>query len=406
MKILFCKEIPVDAGPAPLNLNWIEMKPSAMVLCALLTITHPVTASGPATEPQALFTAGDAGYACFRIPAIVKSGNGTLLAFAEARKKGCSDTGDIDLVLRRSADEGKTWSPLQVIWDDGENVAGNPAPVVDRQTGTIWLLSTWNLGTDHEGQIIDQTSKDTRRIYLLKSTDDGLTWSPAQDITPSVKLPSWTWYATGPVHGIQLRNRSFEGRLMIPCDHIEAGTKKYFSHVIFSDDHGATWNLGGTTPDDQVNECTVAELPDGRLMLNMRNYDRKQKNRKVSISEDGGATWSGLRDDAKLIEPICQAALLDITMKGRRKALVFLNPADSIARRNLELKISLDEGLSWTLLSTVHAGPAAYSDVARVNRRELGCLYEAGEKSPYEGIRFRKVDVRLKLKNHSNKAGS
>lgn len=369
------------------------MKHIVVVFCVLLMTGCPVSSSGQTGEPVSLFTAGDSGYACFRIPAIVITGKGTLLAFAEARKKGCSDTGDIDLVLRRSDDRGKTWSPLLVVWDDGDNVAGNPAPVIDRETGTIWLLSTWNHGSDHESQIIDGKSSDTRRIFVLKSVDDGRNWSPAKEITSSVKLPGWTWYATGPVHGIQLRSKPYRGRLMIPCDHIEAGTKKYFSHVIYSDDHGATWNLGGTTPDDHVNECTVAELPGGRLMLNMRNYDRKQKNRKVSISEDGGATWSKLRDDPRLTEPICQAALLDISLKGRRTALAFLNPSDSVSRSNLVLRISHDEGSSWETFSTVHAGPAAYSDLVQVSSREVGCLYEAGELSPYEGIRFRKVSI-------------
>lgn len=349
-----------------------------------------------AAEPEALFRAGDSGYACFRIPAIVKSAKGTLMAFAEARKKGCSDTGDIDLVLRRSFDRGKTWGPLQVVWDDGENVAGNPAPVVDNETGTISLLSTWNLGKDHESQIINQTSKDTRRIFILQSTDNGNTWSQPREITATVKLPVWTWYATGPVHGIQLKSKPYKGRLVIPCDHIEAGTKKYFSHIIYSDDHGSTWKLGGTTPQDQVNECTVAELPDGRLMLNMRNYERKQRSRKVSSSIDGGATWSDLSNDPALIEPICQAALLDITMKGNQKALVFLNPADSVERQNLELKISRDQGKSWELLSRVYEGFAAYSDVVQLNKNELGCLYEAGKKSAYEGIYFNKVPISYK----------
>ncbi len=352
--------------------------------------TLQLTESGGATG---LFMAGDSGYACFRIPAIVKSDKGTLLAFAEARKKGCSDTGDIDLVLRRSTDGGKTWSPLQVVWDDGDNVSGNPAPVVDYETGTISLLSTWNLGRDHESQIIDQKSVDTRRIFILRSTDDGLTWSQPQEITATVKLPTWTWYATGPVHGIQMKSRDFKGRLIIPCDHIEAGTKKYFSHVIYSDDHGATWKLGGTTPQDQVNECTVAELSDGRLMLNMRNYERSQRSRKVSISNDGGASWSDLTNDPRLVEPICQGALLDITLKGRQKALLFLNPADSDSRRNLELKISRDEGQSWELLHTVTAGPAAYSDLVQLNSKEIGCIYESGKKSAYEGIFFSKVPI-------------
>ena len=342
-------------------------------------------------EPSALFKTGDSGYACFRIPAIVRTGKGTLLAFAEARKKGCSDTGDIDLVLRRSTDQGKTWTPLQVIWDDGDNVAGNPAPVVDFATGTIWLLSTWNLGKDHESQIINQTSLDTRRVFTQKSTDDGNTWSQAKEITGSVKQPNWTWYATGPVHGIQIKNGSCKGRLVIPCDHIEAVTKKYFSHTVYSDDHGASWKLGGTTPGDQVNECTVAELPGGRLILNMRNYDRTQKNRKISLSADGGLTWSGLRDDLRLIEPICQASMLDIVARGKNSVLCFLNPADSLTRRNLVLQISRDEGVTWKPVVTVHAGPAAYSDLAQVNKRELGCLYEAGVSSAYEGIWFRKV---------------
>jgi len=344
-----------------------------------------------AEEPLPLFCAGDAGYACFRIPAIVKTVKGTLLAFAEARKKGCSDTGNIDLVLRRSTDQGQTWEPLQVIWDAGDAVAGNPAPVVDRETGSIFLLSTWNLGTDHESAIIDGTSADTRRIFVLNSSDDGISWSGAREITSDVKMAGWTWYATGPVHGIQLEKRRYQGRLVIPCDHIEAGTKKYFSHTIFSDDHGATWKLGGTTPQDQVNECTVAELADGILILNMRNYDRKQKNRKISISQDGGESWSDIRDDINLIEPICQAGLLSIPFKGKKKSLYFLNPSDSLNRVNLILKKSQDEGRTWETVRVVHPGPAAYSDLVSINPQLIGCLYEAGERSPYEGIWFKPV---------------
>jgi sialidase-1 len=338
-----------------------------------------------------LFKPGDHGYACYRIPAIVRSSGGTLLVFAEARKKGCSDTGDIDLVLRRSTDNGTTWEPMQVIWDSGENVAGNPAPVVDETTGTIWLLSTWNHGSDHEGQIIKQTSRDTRRIFVLRSEDEGLSWSQPEEITSKVKKPEWTWYATGPVHGIQLDSKPYKDRLVIPCDHIEAVSKKYFSHVIYSDDHGKTWNLGGTTPVDQVNECTVAELAGGRLMLNMRNYDRRQKNRKVSYSNDGGITWSGLTDDPALIEPICQASMLNIKQPFGRDLLCFLNPADSLVRRNLQLKTSRNHGKTWKVAWSVHPGPAAYSDLVQIQGRLVGCLYEGGEKSPYEGIWFKKI---------------
>jgi sialidase-1 len=316
-----------------------------------------------------------------------------LLAFAEARKHGCSDTGDIDLVLRRSEDRGKTWEPLSVVWDSGENVSGNPAPVVDEVTGTIWLLCTWNLGTDNESRIIDQTSRDTRRIFVMKSDDEGLTWSEPLEITTSVKKPDWTWYATGPVHGIQLKAKPHAGRLVIPCDHIEAGTKKYFSHVIYSDDHGKNWKLGGTTPEDQVNECTVVELRDGRLMLNMRNYNRLHKNRKVSFSSDGGITWSDLLNDPALIEPICQASILAVKPLFGKQLLCFLNPSDSLARRNLELKVSHDQGQTWKALCKVHSGPAAYSDLVQIRKGSVGCLYEGGEKSAYEGIFWKAVPI-------------
>jgi sialidase-1 len=175
-----------------------------------------------------IFESGTCGYNTFRIPAIITTKNGTILAFAEGRKKTSSDTGDIDLVMKRSEDNGKTWSELTVIWDDDENVCGNPAPVQDRKTGKIYLLSTWNLGRDHEQQIINQTSRDTRRIYLLISDNDGLNWSEPVEITTSVKLNTWTWYATGPCHGLQVSNGQYKDRLIIPCDHIEAGTGKYF----------------------------------------------------------------------------------------------------------------------------------------------------------------------------------
>ena len=131
-------------------------------------------------SPNYIFTAGEAGYACFRIPAVLATASDNLLAFAEGRKRGCSDTGDIDLVVKRSEDNGKTWSALQVVWDSGENTSGNPAPVLDAQTGTIHLLSTWNRGEDREPQIIDQTAVDTRRIYILSSLDDGLNLVSAQ----------------------------------------------------------------------------------------------------------------------------------------------------------------------------------------------------------------------------------
>ncbi len=345
---------------------------------------------------KVLYASSSEGYNTFRIPAIVTSKNGTLLAFAEGRKNSSSDTGNIDLVLKRSTDNGKTWSALSVIWDDGDNVCGNPAPVVDYTTGTIYLLSTWNLGSDHESQIINQSSKDSRRIFILQSTDNGQTWSSPLEITKSVKLANWTWYATGPCHGIQLTKGKNSGRLLIPCDHIEAVSEKYFSHVIFSDDHGKTWQTGGTTPQDQVNECSVAELSDGKLMLNMRNYDRNQKTRKISTSNDGGITWGNIYSDKSLPEPICQGSLLGYYIrKTGNGRLLFINPADENKRQNMTLRMSSDDGLTWEKSRVLFAGPSAYADLTQLSNGNIGCLYEAGENNPYQGIVFHEVSYLL-----------
>ena len=361
---------------------------------AILLLTYlsdcPVVSSQQqvAVRINHIFVSGTQGYNTFRIPAIIATKNGVLLAFAEGRKNTSSDTGDIDLVLKRSEDGGKTWSGLQVIWDDDENVCGNPAPVLEKRSGKIFLLSTWNLGSDHEPQIIKQQSKDTRRIYVMESADEGVTWSEPVEITASVKPENWTWYATGPCHGIQISNGEYKDRLVIPCDHIEAGTERYFSHIIYSANRGKTWELGGTTPQDQVNESTVAELSGGKLMLNMRNYDRTQKSRKISVSNDGGLTWSNLWSDPVLVEPICQGSLLSATGK---KILYFINPASENNRENLTLRSSNDEGRTWTKSRVLQAGPSAYSDIVLLPSGETGCLYEAGTVSPYEGIAFVKV---------------
>ncbi|MFT3843744.1 MAG: sialidase family protein [Lacibacter sp.] len=339
-----------------------------------------------------IFQNGENGYQCFRIPAIITTNNATVLAFAEARKNNCSDAGDIDLVVKRSTDNGKTWSKLQVVWSDGENTCGNPAPVVDQRTGNIFLLSTWNLGTDHESDIINQKSKDTRRIFLLSSTDDGINWSSPKEITKDVKQDDWTWYATGPVNGIQIRKGRYKNRLVIPCDHIEAATKKYFSHIIYSDDGGNNWKLGGSTPQDKVNECTVAELPGKTLMLNMRNYSGN-KLRQVSLSKDGGITWTNLKADTALPEPICQGSLLWYSFPKQKSFLAFSNPDNKTGRTNMTIKISYNKGRSWFIKKVLYNGPSAYSNLVVMPNGNLGCLFEAGLKSPYEGIVFEEIDT-------------
>ena len=336
------------------------------------------------------------GMRVFEFPQLFRRQRGTLLAFAEGRVGGCSDTGDIDLVMRRSTDNGTTWSALSVVWSDAENTSGNPAPVVDEETGEIFLLSTWNLGSDREPQIIDQTSTDTRRIYVLSSTDDGISWSTPREITEDVKLPNWTWYATGPGSGIQVKRGTHKGRLIIACDHIEADTEHYYSHVIYSDDHGQTWQLGGSTPQHEVNESEVAELEDGRLLLNMRNYAPGEKNRKVAWSEDGGETWSDIQSDTTLIEPICQASLQRYQFSDEGQSiLLFSNPASKTKRDSMTLRASFDDGITWPHSLLLHTGHAAYSDIVPLPDRQIGVLYEVGpsQEEGYRAIVFEQIQL-------------
>ena len=337
---------------------------------------------------QHLWTSGVGGYDTYRIPALLTAADGAVLAFCEGRKHSRKDAGDIDLLLRRSTDGGDTWGPVQVVWDAGANTAGNPCPVLDRSTGRIWLASTHNLGEDHESEILAQTAEGTRTVWLLYSDDHGVTWSPPREITADAKRDDWTWYATGPGNGIQLRS----GRLVVPCDHALAGSKQYGSHVIYSDNAGKSWHIGGVIS-DRVNECQVAELSNGDLLLNMRSY-HKQSCRAVARSVDHGLTWSELWHDRALIEPVCQASLIrcDADPLSASARLLFLNPA-STARMNLVLRMSYDDGASWPVQKVLHPGPGAYSSLATLPDGRIGCLYECGDLSPYEHICLARVDL-------------
>lgn len=338
-----------------------------------------------------IYKSGEEGYSCFRIPAMVTTSKGTILAFAEARRNSCGDAGDIDLVVKRSSDGGKTWSHLAIVWNDSTNTCGNPAPLVDAKTGSIILLSTWNLGSDHEKDIISQVGKDSRRVFVLSSTDDGNNWSAPVQITKDVKPDNWTWYATGPGSGIQISKGKHKGRMVVACDHIEAQSNKYYSHAIYSDDGGKSWKLGGTTPQDKVNESTIAELSNGNLMLNMRNYG-PTRIRQVAISKDGGKSFGDIHGDSTLIEPVCQGSLISHKLRKKRM-LVFSNPASTSSRSVMTIRISYDDGKSWPLKKLLYQGPAAYSALTVLPGCNLGCLYEAGYKKAYEGIVFEEIPI-------------
>jgi sialidase-1 len=331
--------------------------------------------SSPAAELQEadVFQAGVEGYHTYRIPALVTTKSGTLLAICEGRKTGRGDHGDLDLVQKRSTDGGKTWGPLELVHEEGGQAKvtiGNPCPVVDQDTGIIWM----------------PFNRDNDRVFVLSSSDDGRSWSKPREITSDAKKGDWTWYATGPGNGIQLTRGKYKGRLVIPCDHRVGGNpldkegwdQAGRSHVIYSDDHGQTWKLGGAT-DFGMNECAAAELTDGTLMLNSRSY-RGKACRGVSLSKDGGATWEPTYDDPTLVESVCQASLIRYSWPDEARfpngLLVFSNPAVPRGRNHLTVRLSEDDGKTWPHSRLICEGSSAYSSLAVLPGGEIGLLYE------------------------------
>ncbi len=311
------------------------------------------------------FKAGEEGYHTYRIPALVATKKGTLLAICEGRKNGRGDHGNLDLVQKRSTDGGKTWGKLELIYEEGGDAKvtiGNPCPVVDQSTGVIWL----------------PFNRDNDRVLVTSSSDDGQTWAKPRDITADVKPSDWSWYAMGPGNGIQLQHGKHAGRLVIPCDHW-VGTRLNNaqgwdhhgrSHVVYSDDHGQTWKAGGST-DYAMNECAVIELADGTLMLNSRSY-RGKACRGISLSKDGGATWEPTTDDPTLVESVCQASLI----RHSDGTVVFSNPAVPKGRSHLTARLSDDGGKTWPSSRLVCEGSAAYSALAELPGGDIGLLYE------------------------------
>lgn len=343
-----------------------------------------------APDTNVVFRAGDDGYHTFRIPCLVATTNGTLIAICEGRKNDAKDHGDIDLVLKRSTDAGTNWSKLQLIHEEGGTspvTIGNPCAAFERQTDRIWLAFT----------------RDNKDVFVTHSDDAGQSWAPPRDITAGVKKPEWTWYATGPGVGIQITNGTHNGRILIPCDHREPagdkGIKK--SHVFYSDDRGSTWKLGGSAP-EHTDECQLAELPDGSLLMSMRQFldrDGGDANaagkRAHAVSRDGGATWQDFRLQEGLADPCCQASLVRFDGKDRQKRhlLLFSNPAHAKNREAMTLRLSYDGGATWPVSKPLWPGPSAYSCLATLPANNVGCLFECGDSKPYERIVFSRCSL-------------
>ena len=327
-----------------------------------------------------LYTSGEDWYHTYRIPSLIAARNGDLLAICEGRRHTARDHGDIDLLIKRSADGGESWSEQGVIYGEpGDVTIGNPCPVLDRDTGVIWL----------------PFCRDNRDVLMTRSEDDGKTWSPPVDISQSASRPDWDWYATGPGVGIQMRDHRFSGRLVIPCDHRNDNEYRNGSHALLSDDHGETWRVSELmTPGP--NECQVVELAGGRLMMNIRMQSHREGYRGVSLSKDGGESWTDVRHEQQLPCPRYQAGFVT-----DGKVLLFTNPVPPSGpavekgdRLNLIARISTDDGDTWSNTADLHPGPAAYSSPLILNDQEAACFYEAGDSHFREHLVFHRFPLR------------
>jgi sialidase-1 len=362
------------------------------ILLTLFSLALPLVAAEPLLERSAVFPPSWNGIARYRIPGLVVTPKGTVLAYSEARKNNSSDWGEIEIHLRRSTDGGKTWADSQHIAHHGARLEGNPrkaeggekeqtvnnpVAIVDRETGAIEFLYCINYA----------------RCYSMRSNDDGLTWSQPVDITASFEpfraKYDWKVIATGPGHGIQLKS----GRLVVPIwlaygavgDH-----KPSAAGTLYSDDHGKTWQAGDLCLPNEgdfgdPNETMITELSDGRVMLVSRSVSKA--NRKlITTSADGATGWTTPVFHDQLWEPICMASIAT----HPSGVLLFSNPhtlgrakdgqeipAGRGKRENLCIKLSRDDGKTWPINKVLDPGKAAYSDLAILPDGTVLCLYEA-----------------------------
>lgn len=352
-----------------------------------------LTEPAPTPERLDVFTSGEDGYHSYRIPSLISAPNGDLLLFCEGRKDNVHDDGDIDLLQKRSRDGGKSWESQTLIYEEGGTARikyGNPTTVVDTEEGVIWLA----VNRDY---LTEKGARAGGTLVLFRSEDSGEKWSDPIDITASIKQPDWGHYAFGPGIGIQIRHGDHKGRLLLPANYRKSFNKRQpsWSHVIYSDDHGKTWQMGGQLGEFS-NECQVVEIIENGnpgLLFNARNhwgrggFPEKSGNRLVARSFDGGITWDTEKMDPALPEPPCQASLFRWVFDGQKSRVLFANPAGR-GRSNLKLRVSHDEGRTWPVSQVIAVGSAAYSCMTRLPDGDLGIIYE---RNNYGQLSFARV---------------
>lgn len=362
-----------------------------------------------------VFKSGTEGHKSYRIPAIVTLPNGELLAFAEGRVNNSADFGDINIVMKRSCDNGKTWGELNMLVDQTSLQAGNPAPVVDLQDpaypkGVVYLF--YNTGNNHENEI--RKGNGIREVWFIRSFDLAKTWSEPVNITTMVHKPlqpglnaaynfkeDWRSYANTPGHAMQFQKGKYKGRIVVAANHSAGPPQQQFrdyrAHAYYTDDHGKSFQLSPSIDIEGSNESMATELANDRMLMSIRNQRGDIRSRILAYSSTGGEKWDTAYFENQLPDPVCQGSLITIGYKKGKAIIASSNAANQRQRNNLTINISEDEGKTWSRTITVDNSLSAkndwtaYSDLVLINKRSLGILYE---RNNYSEIVFKVISVK------------
>lgn len=381
-------------------MNLCRLSLPALLTTALLTVaSFPVRSAEPFLEKVDVFEAGKEGYALYRIPGIVTTKRGTVLAYCEARKGDRGDWGTIDILLRRSTNNGASWQPRVKIADVPGPKAKNPVALAQKlaTAGEVTYNNPVAIADAH-GAVHFLFCLEYARCFYLRTDDDGVTFSKPVEITAAFDQfsPEYDWkvLATGPGHGIQLKT----GRFVVPV-WLSLGTgghahRPSVTSVIYSDDLGRTWSRGEIAGPNEgewsiPNETCAVQLADSRVLLNMRS-ESKANRRLLTTSRDGATAWSKPQFHEQLLEPICMASMVRLSEAPAKNRLLFANPHNLARtdgkeapgkgrdRKNVSVKLSYDESATWPVSKTVEPGFSGYSDLAVAKDGTILLFYERG----------------------------
>lgn len=326
--------------------------------------------------------AGDDNIHTYRIPGIISTDKGTLIAVYDNRNTGSRDLpGNIDVGMSRSTDKGKTWEPMKVIMDMGEphdnNGVGDPAILFDPVTRRLWVAALWSKGKRSIAGSLPGISPDTTgQFVVVSSDDDGLTWTTPQTITPQVKEPRWHLFFNGPGNGIAMQ----DGKLVFAAQYWDEARMPHAT-IVFSDDHGKNWKGKIMGPKSNTTESQVVEVYPGTLMLNMR--DNRGGYRSIATTTNMGESWTEHPTSfGTLKDPVCMASIIkaSVNYKGVfKEVLFFSNPNTSSGRYNITIQSSLDGGISWRQPNQLLIDERmcfGYSCLTRIDENTIGILYE------------------------------